>query len=238
MTTLTYMLKGSFQHEDFTGRKGIIEPGDLQFMLARTRTTWCRLLRRCTRIAGRGISHAEMPIHGGGRDNPIGLQLSVNSSTPRIVADIDEHSWIDLPKQHKMVEPSYQELKADQVPTAVVNPFVSMKVISGKADAENGKVVESPVRPLGGCWFFDVTITKKGESVFQAIPQGWNSFVRFHFYEPRLEIDLRARSTPSKATQSSATTLSQLARSTQRSSPPPRTKPESSSPQHRTNLDS
>lgn len=90
-------------------------------------------------------------------------------------------SWIDLPKEHKLVEPSYQELKADQIPTASISEFVSMKVICGKAETEDGKVVESPVRSLGGCWFFDVTISKKGESVFQAIPAGWNSFVSCGF---------------------------------------------------------
>ncbi|GAA5921028.1 hypothetical protein JCM21900_001862 [Sporobolomyces salmonicolor] len=32
MTTLTYMLEGEFEHEDFVGHKGKIGPGDLQFM--------------------------------------------------------------------------------------------------------------------------------------------------------------------------------------------------------------
>lgn len=42
--TVTYMLKGSFYHEDFKGHKGKIEPGDLQWM-----------------TAGRGIMHSEIP---------------------------------------------------------------------------------------------------------------------------------------------------------------------------------
>lgn len=44
--TITYLLSGSVEHEDFTGNKGTIGPGDLQFM-----------------TAGRGIVHAEMPGH-------------------------------------------------------------------------------------------------------------------------------------------------------------------------------
>lgn len=56
--TVTYMLKGSFKHEDFCGHKGTINSGDLQWM-----------------TAGRGIIHAEMP--GGDGDN-IGLQLWIN----------------------------------------------------------------------------------------------------------------------------------------------------------------
>lgn len=56
--TVTYMLKGSFIHEDFCGHKGTINPGDLQWM-----------------TAGRGIVHSEMP--GGDGDN-VGLQLWIN----------------------------------------------------------------------------------------------------------------------------------------------------------------
>ncbi|KND01830.1 uncharacterized protein SPPG_03620 [Spizellomyces punctatus DAOM BR117] len=56
--TVTYMLNGAMQHEDFAGHKGIIRPGDLQWM-----------------TAGRGIMHAEMPAS----DEPAhGLQLWVN----------------------------------------------------------------------------------------------------------------------------------------------------------------
>lgn len=56
--TVTYMLQGSFKHEDFCGHRGTINPGDLQWM-----------------TAGRGIVHAEMP--NGDGDN-IGLQLWIN----------------------------------------------------------------------------------------------------------------------------------------------------------------
>ena len=56
--TVTYMIQGTFQHQDFTGRQGTIGPGDLQWM-----------------TAGKGIVHAEMPYS----DEPcIGLQLWVN----------------------------------------------------------------------------------------------------------------------------------------------------------------
>ncbi|XP_052281549.1 pirin-like isoform X2 [Dreissena polymorpha] len=58
--TVTYMLSGSFRHEDFCGHKGIINPGDLQWM-----------------TAGRGIVHCEMPE---GDDLGHGLQLWVNLS--------------------------------------------------------------------------------------------------------------------------------------------------------------
>ena len=57
--TITYILKGGVDHEDFAGNKGTIGPGDLQFM-----------------TAGKGIMHAEMPS----QDYPtnVGLQLWVD----------------------------------------------------------------------------------------------------------------------------------------------------------------
>jgi len=108
--------------------------------------------------AGRGIIHAEMPILEPGKPGPRGLQL-----------------WVDLPKQYKMVEPSYQELGAGQIPSAYpLGPDggVQVKVISGKSHG-----VESPVRPLGGCWYFHMIFKNKGASIFQDIPAGWTSFI-------------------------------------------------------------
>ena len=55
--TLTYMLEGEFQHEDFMGNKGRIRPGDYQYM-----------------TAGRGIVHSEQPF----TDKAHGLQLWIN----------------------------------------------------------------------------------------------------------------------------------------------------------------
>jgi quercetin 2,3-dioxygenase len=57
------------QHEDSAGNKGIVETGGVQWM-----------------CAGRGVIHAEMPLHAPGVPEPRGMQL-----------------WVDLPKQYKMV---------------------------------------------------------------------------------------------------------------------------------------
>lgn len=59
--TITYILKGAVDHEDFAGNKGTIGPGDLQFM-----------------TAGRGIMHAEMPALNKDRSPNVGLQLWVD----------------------------------------------------------------------------------------------------------------------------------------------------------------
>ena len=55
--TVTYMISGRCQHEDFKGHAGEIGPGEIQWM-----------------TAGRGIMHAEMPAS----DRMEGLQLWVN----------------------------------------------------------------------------------------------------------------------------------------------------------------
>lgn len=58
--TITYMLQGAMAHEDFTGSKGIVFAGDLQFM-----------------TASRGMVHSEMPLNNNG-EAAIGLQLWVD----------------------------------------------------------------------------------------------------------------------------------------------------------------
>ncbi|EPS68233.1 hypothetical protein M569_06535, partial [Genlisea aurea] len=59
--TVTYMLQGGLRHEDFDGRQGTIEAGDLQWM-----------------TAGKGIVHSEMPASEGTQK---GLQLWINLSS-------------------------------------------------------------------------------------------------------------------------------------------------------------
>ncbi|CAH2351314.1 hypothetical protein CLIB1423_03S03466 [[Candida] railenensis] len=61
METVTYLLKGSLAHEDFTGARGILLPGDLQFM-----------------TAGKAVVHTEMPIPQADGSNAEGLQLWVD----------------------------------------------------------------------------------------------------------------------------------------------------------------
>lgn len=56
--TVTYLITGNVSHEDFCGHKGVIGPGDLQWM-----------------TAGKGIVHSEI-LHG--TEHVHGLQLWVN----------------------------------------------------------------------------------------------------------------------------------------------------------------
>ncbi|KAL8713134.1 MAG: hypothetical protein Q9220_002655 [cf. Caloplaca sp. 1 TL-2023] len=59
--TITYLLHGAVDHEDFAGNAGTIEAGDLQFM-----------------TAGRGIMHAEMPRQNKDGSANEGMQLWVD----------------------------------------------------------------------------------------------------------------------------------------------------------------
>ena len=149
-TTVTYMLDGYMEHEDFAGHRGIIGPGDIQWT-----------------CVGRGMVHAEMPRHYDeqGRKLPLpeGMQL-----------------WLDLPKSAKMMEPSYQELASKEMPYQSPRPSEPketegegwrVKVIAGRSHG-----VESPVTwPNGaGCWFMDIELDPHGW-IFQELPTGWNT---------------------------------------------------------------
>jgi redox-sensitive bicupin YhaK (pirin superfamily) len=59
--TVSYILKGKLEHEDFAGNKGVLQAGDLQFM-----------------TAGRGIMHSEMPLPSEDGGPSVGLQLWVD----------------------------------------------------------------------------------------------------------------------------------------------------------------
>jgi redox-sensitive bicupin YhaK (pirin superfamily) len=59
--TVTYLLNGEFDHEDFAGNRGTVRSGGLQFM-----------------TAGRGIMHAEMPRANADGSPNTGIQLWVD----------------------------------------------------------------------------------------------------------------------------------------------------------------
>ncbi|KAF9101558.1 hypothetical protein BGX27_011435 [Mortierella sp. AM989] len=111
--TVTYLLSGQMQHEDFTGKSGTIGPGDLQWM-----------------TAGRGVMHCEMPVKDSSDTSPTddsptihGLQL-----------------WVNLSQKDKMCEPQYQDLKDNQIPRVNASEGVEVKVIAGEAHGTKSKV--------------------------------------------------------------------------------------------------
>ena len=76
--TVTYMLKGKFEHEDSTGAKGIMSSGDVQWMKT-----------------GRGIIHSEMPAMSDGQ--LLGFQLWINMPA-KLKMSKPEYIYIDADK--------------------------------------------------------------------------------------------------------------------------------------------
>lgn len=101
--TITYVLKGNVDHEDFTGSKGTLGPGDLQFM-----------------TAGRGIVHAEMP------------RINENTEKEQRVVE-GLQLWVDLPVELKECEPRYRDLRSKDIPLATPDDKIIVKVISGQS---------------------------------------------------------------------------------------------------------
>ncbi|KAI5288887.1 hypothetical protein KEM54_004734 [Ascosphaera aggregata] len=85
--TITYLQSGAIDHEDFSGSKGTLYPGDLQFM-----------------TAGRGIMHAEMPRSLDDGPPPVGLQLWV---------DLPEKLKSCEPRYRNLRAKEIPEVKAD-----------------------------------------------------------------------------------------------------------------------------
>ncbi|KAF9206668.1 hypothetical protein BGZ49_002029 [Haplosporangium sp. Z 27] len=133
--TVTYMLEGQFQHEDFAGHKGTIGPGDLQWM-----------------TAGRGIVHSEMPVKSQTRAH--GLQL-----------------WINLPKEHKMCEPQYQELLDKEIPRATPEDGVLIKVIAGESYG-----VKSKIYTRTPTMYLDFKLGQN-KTIVQTIPKTFTGFI-------------------------------------------------------------
>jgi redox-sensitive bicupin YhaK (pirin superfamily) len=85
--TVSYILSGKLEHEDFAGNKGVLQAGDLQFM-----------------TAGRGIMHSEMPLPSDDGSPSIGLQLWV---------DLPEHLKMSEPRYRDVHAKEIREATAD-----------------------------------------------------------------------------------------------------------------------------
>lgn len=100
--------------------------------------------------AGRGIMHSEMPASA---EPAHGLQL-----------------WVNLPASAKMVEPSYQEHTAAEIPM-VERDGVTARVIAGSALG-----AESPIRTHTPVNYIHFEM-QPGSVLRQPIGRGWNAFV-------------------------------------------------------------
>ncbi|MGB5338569.1 MAG: pirin family protein [Gammaproteobacteria bacterium] len=104
--------------------------------------------------AGKGIVHSEMPEQENGLLE--GFQL-----------------WVNLPAQHKMDPPEYQEYPAGHIPVETRDNGVEVRVIAGKtAHGTQGPVVQPLTEPL----YLDVTLPA-GQRFAERLPAEHNAFV-------------------------------------------------------------
>ncbi|MBD1838321.1 pirin family protein [Coleofasciculus sp. FACHB-64] len=106
--------------------------------------------------AGAGVVHSEMPerefARTGGRLH--GLQL-----------------WVNLPRRDKMMKPRYQEISAEQIPTAQTDDgLVRVKAIAGEALG-----VKSAIATQTPIMYLHFTL-QPGGTVVQPVPKEYNAF--------------------------------------------------------------
>ncbi|XP_017975926.1 PREDICTED: pirin-like protein [Theobroma cacao] len=99
--------------------------------------------------AGKGIIHSEMPAGEGVHK---GLQL-----------------WINLSSQDKMIEPRYQELLSEDIPSAEQDG-AEVRVIAGESMG-----VRSPVYTRTPTMYLDFSLRPRAQ-VHQHVPESWNAF--------------------------------------------------------------
>ncbi len=105
--TVTYIIDGTFDHQDSHGGGGTITDGDTQWM-----------------TAGSGLLHIEAPpewlVQQGGLFH--GIQL-----------------WVNLPRDAKMTDPRYQDIRAGQVQlVSTPDAGALVRVIAGSVDGHDG----------------------------------------------------------------------------------------------------
>ena len=112
--------------------------------------------------AGKGVVHSEMPEQSEGLMR--GFQL-----------------WLNLPKEKKMIDPSYHDIQADKIPSVSLEN-AKVKVISGEFQSTKG-----PGRPYTGVLYLDVHLNKSS-SISIPINENWNAFI--YVYEGEIESNL------------------------------------------------
>jgi len=106
--------------------------------------------------AGSGLVHSEMP----------GAELVKNGGTLH-----GFQLWVNLPKRDKMTAPQYQELKAEQIPSAATpDGKVSVTVIAGEALGQRAAIgTHTPIL------YLHFTL-QPGAVHIQEVPHSWNAF--------------------------------------------------------------
>lgn len=104
--------------------------------------------------AGKGIIHSEMPEQEEGLLS--GFQL-----------------WVNLPASHKMDNPDYQEVIADDIPEETRGDASYLKVIAGRtSQGTQGAITNDLVDPI----YWDIH-RGSGSTFIDEIPEGHNAFI-------------------------------------------------------------
>ncbi|SEM07502.1 hypothetical protein SAMN04489760_103205 [Syntrophus gentianae] len=113
--------------------------------------------------AGSGILHQEMP-KGNAEGVLEGFQL-----------------WANLPAAHKMMKPSYRDVKSSMIPVVQLDSGITVRVICGTVGSTRGPVTDVVIDPE----YLDVTVpahstyrhpTKAGHTVFAYVISGKGYF--------------------------------------------------------------
>ena len=111
--------------------------------------------------AGKGVVHSEMPEQKEGLVR--GFQL-----------------WLNLPKKKKMIDPSYNDIQAKDIPVVDIDNGV-VKIISGEFQS-----IEGPGKPHTGVLYLDVHLNK--DAKFKVpIKKDWNAFI--YVYDGEINAD-------------------------------------------------
>ena len=150
--TITYMFEGRVEHGDSMGNKGVIGPGEVQWM-----------------TAGGGIIHQEMPK--GSRPFDVAQGGPERGRRGRTGAMWGCQLWANLPAAHKMMPPRYREVKAAEIPEAALKSGARIKVVCGEVEGVRGPVQDVVSEPE----YLDVTVPA-GSKFTSAVKPGHTAF--------------------------------------------------------------
>jgi redox-sensitive bicupin YhaK (pirin superfamily) len=102
--------------------------------------------------AGRGIVHSEMPEQEHGLMR--GFQL-----------------WVNLAAKDKMIEPRYQDIAPDKIPSVEPAPGVKVRVVAGELFGVTGPVSGIAIEPV----YLDIAL-EPGAGLSVPLPEGHSAF--------------------------------------------------------------
>jgi quercetin 2,3-dioxygenase len=145
--TVTYMIAGRMRHKDSGGHEGLLQNGGVQWM-----------------IAGRGLTHSEMPEQEEGLME--GFQL-----------------WLNLPAENKLCDPWYRDIQSEDIPEVTTDQGVLVRVIAGHSHGTDGAMQREHTEPL----YLDLHFPATEDVMFeQVLPAGHNAFV--YVYRGALDV--------------------------------------------------